>query len=879
MRLLAWFRSVSAKFFRHSAIADEMDEELRSHIQNRADDLERSGLTRAEAERRARIEFGGYEHYKEESHEALGGNFLETFLQDIRFSLRTLRKSAGFTFAAVATLTLAIGANAVVFGIMDGLVLRPVNVPHPESLWAIERFESYPNYVDLRDRNKSFDSLAAWKMVFTGLDTGNDPAGATGYATSGNYFDVLRLQPSLGRFFHSTDEHGPNSAPYIVLTWAYWHSRFHGDPGVVGRTVQLSKHPFTIIGVAPRGFYGTLLFGGPEFFMPIVNQEQVDGQDLLKARGDVQGIFETLGHLKPGVTPAQAATDLKSVAAYLEKTYPKEVGHRDYTVAHPGLFVFGGPARAFLAGLMLLAGLILLAACANLGSLFGSRAADRSREVALRLALGSSRRRILRQLLTEAVLLSLAGGTLGLLGSVVLLRRLSLWQPFPAAPIRLPVAPDAPVYWVALLLALVSGLLFGIVPVRQVLRANPYEVVKAGSSARVGRRITVRDVLLVVQIAICAVLVTSSLVAVRGLERSLHTHFGFEARNAMVVNVNLPQAGYSGDQLPIMEKRIVQAMEAIPGVQRAGLVTNYPPLVFAAASGTHVFRDDVRDLRPGNVAAEPYRYDVSPGYLEAAGTALLAGRDLSWHDDQDAPRVALINRELARKLFGAGAVAVGRYYKLADGTRVEIVGVVEDGKYLSMTEDQEPAMFLPFLQSPPRASDLVVRSNRDPKQMVAAIRSQLHHLDAGLPADIDTWDNFLGVALFPGRVATMALGVMGLMGAMLSIAGIFGMAAYSVGKRLRELGIRIALGAQRTEVLQAALGRALKLLAFGSAAGLTLGILAGRVLASIVYGATPRDPLVLAGVVLAMALLGLVATWIPAQRALSLDPLILLREE
>ncbi|MGD0366391.1 MAG: ADOP family duplicated permease [Acidobacteriaceae bacterium] len=879
MKLLAWYRSVAAKFFHRSETADDIDEELRTHIQHRADDLGRSGLTRAEAERRARIEFGGYERYKEESHEALGGNFLETLQQDVRFSLRTLRKSPGFTFAAIATLALAIGANAVVFGIMDALVLRPVNVPQPESLWAIEHFESYPNYVDLRDRNRSFDGLAAWKMVFTGLDTGNNPASAAGYATSGNYFDVLELQPSLGRFFHSADEHGPNSAPYIVLTWDYWHSRFHDDPGVVGRTVQLSKHPFTIIGVAPRGFYGTLLFGAPDFFMPIVNQEQVDGQDLLNARGDVQGIFETLGHLKPGVTPAQATTDLKSVAAYLERTYPKEVGHRDYTPAHPGLFVFGGPARAFLAGLMLLAGLILLAACANLGSLFGARAADRSREIALRLALGSSRRRILRQLLTEAVLLSLAGGTLGLLGSVVLLRRLSMWQPFPTAPMRLPVAPDAPVYWVALILALVSGLLFGIVPVRQVMRANPYEVVKAGSSGRVGRRITVRDVLLVVQIAICAVLVTSSLVAVRGLERSLHSHFGFDPRNAMVVNVNLPQAGYSGDQLPIMEKRIVQAMEAIPGVQRAGLATNYPPLVYAAATGTHIFKDEARDLRPGNAAAEPYRYDVSPGYLEAAGTALLVGRDFSWHDDENAPRVALVNRELARKLFGSAAGAVGRYYKLADGTRVQIVGVIEDGKYLSMTEDQESAMFLPFLQSPPKASDLIVRSNRDPKQTVTAIRTQLHQLDPGLPADIDTWNNFLGVALFPGRVATMALGVMGLMGGMLSITGIFGMAAYSVSKRLRELGIRIALGAQRTELLQAALGRALKLLTLGSAAGLVLGLLATRVLGSIVYGATPRDPVVLGGVVLAMALLGLLATWIPAQRALSLDPLILLREE
>ena len=529
--------------------------------------------------------------------------------------------------------------------------------------------------------------------------------------------------------------------------------------------------------------------------------------------------------------------------------------------------------------MMPLAGLILLAACANLGGLFAARAADRSREVALRLALGSSRKRILRQLLTEAVLISLVGGTVGLLGSIVLLRRMSMWQPFPGAPIHLPVSSDAKVYVVALVLALVSGFLFGIVPVRQVLRANPHEIVKAGSSCRVGRRITVRDALLATQIAICAVLVTSSMVALRGLARSLHSDFGFEPQNAMLVSTNLTMAGYSGDQLPIMQKRMIAAVETIPGVERVGLVNNYPPLVYAAGSRANVFQEETKDLRPSNAAARPYRYDVSPEYFHAAGTALLAGRDLTWHDDKSAPAVAVVNREFAGMIFGSVANAVGGYYKMQDGNRVQVVGVVENGKYMSLTEDPEPAIFPPFLQSPTSSSNLVVRSNRDPQQLAAAIRSQLRELDAGLPVDTATWNRQLDVVLFPARVATASLGVLGMMGAILSITGVFGMAAYSVSKQLRELGIRIALGAQRKEVLQAALGRAFKLLAFGSAAGLLLGILARRVLAFIVYQATPRDPLVLAGVVLAMSFLGLLATWIPAQRALSIDPLILLREE
>ncbi len=875
----SFLRSLAAKFLRPSSTAADLDDELLAHIQCRADDLQRSGLSRAEAERRARIEFGGYQKFREESHEALGAHFLETFLHDLRFAARVLRKSPGFTFAAIATLTLAIGANSVVFGVLNALILRPLSVPQPQSLWAIEHFESYPNYRDLRDRNHTFQDLAAWKMAFTTLDTGNDPVATTGYATSGNYFDLLGIQPLLGRFFHAADEHGPGSAPYIVLAWHCWHNRFHDDPSVIGRTVLLGRHPFTIIGVAPRSFGGTLVFGAPDYFMPIVNQEQVDGTNLLDARANTDGVFEMLGRFKPGVTAAQAAADLNGIGASLEKAYPKEVPHRDYTPAHPGLFVFGGPARAFLAGLMLLAALILIAACANLGSLFAARAADRFREIALRLALGSTRRRILRQLLTEAILIALAGGALGLTGSIVLLQRLSEWQPFPMAPIRVPVTPDARVCFVALFLALLSGLAFGLVPLRQVLHANPYAVIKAGTTGTSGRRITLRDILLVVQIAICAVLVTSSLVAVRGLVRALHGHFGFEPRNATIVSVDLASAGYSGDRLFAAQKRLVHSLETVPGVQHAGLITLYPPLVYAAAKNTHVFNEDTRDLRSVNAAAVPFRYNVSPGYLAAAGTTLLSGRDFTWHDDQNAPRVAIVNEEFSRQLFRSSTAATGRSYRLQDGTRIQIIGIVEDGKYFSVTEDRTPAMFLPFLQSPSRATELIVRSSRDPQQLFPALRGAAHDVDAGLSVDVDSWTNYLGIALFPSRVATVSLGVLGIMGAMLSITGIFGMAAYSVSRRLRELGIRIALGAQRKEVLHTALGRALKLLAIGSLAGLIFGILASRVLASIVYQATPRDPIVLAGVVLAMALLGLIATWIPAQRALSLDPLVLLREE
>jgi predicted permease len=404
---------------------------------------------------------------------------METLLQDLRFALRVLRKSPGFTVAAVLTLAMAIGANAVVFSVMNGLILRALKVPRPESLYTVERgtekdsSESYPDYVDLRDRNRSFDGLIAYNIDQAALDTGKNPSRAWIYEVSSNYFDALGIQPYLGRLIHPSDEHGQNSAPDIVLTYAYWHSHFQDDRSVVGRVVQFNRHPFTVIGVTPPGFRGSVLIFSPDLFVPIVNQEREDGANLLNARGN-RWIGEVLGHLKVGVTPAQAVADLNSIGSYLEKNYPKEDAQMSFSLERSGLpgGAFSSAIQAFLAGLMLLAGLILLAACANLGSLFAARAADRSREVALRLALGAGRTRILRQLFTEALLISLMGGAAGLWGSALLLHWLGMWQPFPQYPINMPVNPDSTVYGVALLLSLASGFLFGAVPVKQVLRGS-----------------------------------------------------------------------------------------------------------------------------------------------------------------------------------------------------------------------------------------------------------------------------------------------------------------------------------------------------------------------------------------------------------------------
>jgi predicted permease len=876
--------SLVMRLFRRSRVAADLEEELRLHIEYRADDLERTGMSRAKAERQARIEFGARERIREETVEAMGGNLLGGIWLDVRYAFRVLGKAKGFAVAAIVTLALAIGANAVVFGVMDALLLRTLNVPHAKNLYgtqygADQLFQSYPNYVDLKDRNKTFEDLAAFNFTLgTAIDTGKDPRPASGFATTGNYFTVLGVHPFLGRLYRAADEHGPGSAPFLVLSYSYWHSRFGDDRGVIGRVVRVNKHPFTIIGVAPPEFHGTLMFVSPDFFLPLVEQEVIGGNSLTD-RANPQTLFETVGHLKPGVTPAQAEADVNAVVGYLAKTYPKEVETKHIVIGRTGLSAFTGPVHGFVAALTALAGLILLAACANLGGLFAAHATDRAKEVALRLALGSTRRRILRQMMLEALLLSLAGGTLGVLCGMPLLKRLSTWQPFPGAPLHIPVTLDSRIYVAALVLALVSGFLFGIVPVRQVMRANPYEVVKAGATGIVAGRATVRDVLLVVQIAICAVLVTSSMVAVRGLVRSVNASYGFDPHNTMLAGVNLCSAGYSEAQIPQFDRRAIDALASIPGVEAVGSVNNYPPLVYTAAFRENVFTEQTRDLKPANVALSPYRYNVSPGYLKAAGTALLAGRDFTWNDDKSRPVPAVANRQFAKKMFGSESGAMGRNFRIGDGTLVEIAGIMQDGKYLSLTEDEEPAIFLPSMLYWQPQSYFLVRSQRNPQQLAALVRAKLRQLDDGLVLDIQSYNQLLEVVQFPAKVATMALGVLGLIGAILSVIGIFGMAAYSVSRRMKELGIRMALGARRTAVLSAALGRAVRVLAAGSAVGLILGILASRVLSNIVYQATSRDPVVLAGVVLAMALLGLVATWIPAQRALSLDPVLLLRDE
>jgi len=873
-------RRIANLFFR-SRVDREIDAEIEAHIALRSEDNVAAGMSLAEARRDARLRFGNPVVTKEQVASADVALNLAGIWADLRYAMRQLRRSPSFALTAVLTLAVAICANAVVFSVLNALVLRPLNLPGSQRLYTIEQREllnSYPDFRDLRERNRSFDSVAAYGITEAGINLGGNPTQFWDIECTGDYFDVMGVKPYLGRFFNRSDEHGPDSAPYAVLSYPYWNTHFQGDRNVVGRTIQINRHTFTVIGVAPPQFHGIELFFWPDMWTPLVEQMEIDGSNTLQERFN-RDLF-LIGRLKSNVTLEQAQADLNFIAAYLKKTYPSDDEGMLFKLTQPGLGgnYLGPPIRAFMTGLMLLAGLILLAACANLSGLFSARAIDRGREIALRVALGSTRRRVLRQLLTEAILISLAGGAAGIAASIAVLRALSAWQPISTFPIRVPVNPDARTYAVAVGLALVSGFLFGLAPVRQVFTTAPWHVVKAAANVSPARRwFTLREALLVVQIAICAVLLTGSLVAVRGLTRSLHSKLGFRPENTLVITTDLNMAGYSSDRAPAMQRRMLDAFASLPGVTSAGMIDNLP-LSFGA-NELYVYGSDASDFRPSQALADTYAYAASPGYFNAASTDLLAGRTFTWADDKNAVPVAIVNREFARKLFGSVQKAIGQHFRLDAKTRLEIVGVVENGKYNSLTEDQWAVYFRPLLQAPSTSTWEVVHTDGDPQQLAPQLYQTFRELDSALPFTLLTWQKSLDASLFGARMAAISLGVLGLLGALLAATGIFGMASYSVGKRLKEMGIRMALGADRTELLRAALGRAFRLFAIGSVAGLGLGLAATRVLAYIVYEASPRDPLVLAGAVLAMLLMGITATWLPAQRALNIDASQLMREE
>jgi macrolide transport system ATP-binding/permease protein len=857
----------------------ELDEELRWHVEQRAADLMRRGLAPEDARRRARVELGSAESYKEQCRASTGLRFHDELWQDLRYAARVLRRSPGFTAVAMLSLALGIGANTVVFSVINSLLLKPLPVAAPEELYFIQGSRnpsnSFPNYRDLRDRNSTMAGILAYRIAPMAIETAAGPQRVWGYLATGNYFEVLGVRPAVGRFFTPAEDRDVNGSPYAVLSYACWQGRFGGDPRIAGRTVRINSLPYTVLGVAPREFHGTERFYWPEAWVPMTMQPQIEGHSWLENRATFNA--EMIGRLRAGVTRQQAEANLGAIMAALVKEYPRINDGIRLRLTRPGFVgdALGGPVQAFTGGVMVLAALVLLAACANLASLLSARAADRDRELGIRQSIGAGRGRILRQLLTESVLLAALGGAGGWALANVLLRLLSQWHAPLEFPIQFDVTPDARVLLFAAAMSLATGVLFGIAPARQAWKADPNRALKGGAGTE-GRRWAGRDLLLAAQVALCCVLVTSCLVAFRGLSRALSTPLGFQPRGVVVAGFDLSLARYSESAGRVFQQRALAAAARLPGVTAAAVGNSVPLSI--DQSGNTVYPDGTTEFKLSQGKPVTH-YEISPGYFRALGTRLVAGRDFDSHDDAKAPEVAIVNEALARALTGT-ANAAGRRFLAGPGRPIQIVGVVEDGKYTTLTEPPRGALFRPIAQEYNSTTVLVVRTSLPQGQAEAELRQSIAALDAGLPLyGVGSMEQMLGFVFFPSRAAAIALSAFGLLAVMLAITGIYGMATYAVSRRVREIGIRIAVGARPGQVLRCVFGRIAVVLLAGSGAGLALGAAAGQVLASIVYQASARDPLVLVAVPLAMAVIGLGAGLGPARRVLSVDPLQALRSE
>jgi predicted permease len=884
--MFRWMRTIVARvrgLISTRAVDEDFTQELDAHLAMLTEENIARGMPADEARRVARLRLGGMTQLRETHREQWGLPLAETVIQDVRYAVRMLRKNPGFTTVAVLTLALGIGANALVFSVVNALVLRPLPVEHPEQLVFLEDrqghpSQSFPNYLDIRDRNESFAGLAGYRIAPMELESGEGANRIWGYLATGNYFDVIGVTPMMGRFFHQEDDLHAGASPYAVVSYGCWQARFGGDPGIVGKTIRINRLPYTVLGVAEREFHGTELFYWPDVWVPMMMQAQIEvGNPWLENRGT----FNTwlIGRLKSSVSPSQATANLNGIANDLARQYPTVNGGMQVKLAKPGLVgdVIGGPARTFVLGVLGLAGLVLLTACTNLASLLTARAADRQREIAIRLSIGASRGRVMRQVLTETLVLSAAGGAAGYGLATILSGALSRWHAPMDFPVQFNVSPDWRVFLFAFGVSMVAGILFGAAPAWQASGTDANAVLKGGQTEWRERRLAFRDALVVVQVALCFVLVSGCMLSLRGLEQSMNMRLGFEPRGVSMVAFDLGLAGYSEEDGRNFQRRALAAVENLPGAGSAALSNSVPLSI--DQSNTWIYPEGQTDFRPSE-AGNAIVYEASPGLFQTLGTRMLAGRDFNWQDDRKAPLVAIVNLEFGKQILHAENPIGKRFRQGPNSPLTEVIGVVEDGKYESLTETPHPALYFPILQHYNTTTTLTVKSSLPEAQVVREMREAMARLDPEMPLyGTGGLEQMLGLAFLPARAAAIALSAFGVLAIMLAATGIYGLVSYAVARRVREIGIRVAVGAQPHQVLRLVLGRTMVLLLAGCAAGFVLALAAGQVLASVVYQVSPRDPAVLTMVWVTTVFLGVLSSWAPTRRALRVDPMMALRHE
>jgi predicted permease len=805
---------------------------------------------------------------------------------NLTFAFRRLRSSPGFTAAAIVTLALGIGANTTIFSLVNAAVFRPFGVQHQDQLVSFNirtskaQFPtlSYPDYKDYRDRNPVLSGLAMYRFIAVNLSrSGGKNARLWGYEVSGNYFDMLGVQPVRGRLLHPSDDVKRGGHPVAVVSYACWQARFNGAPDIAGQKVKIGGLDYTIVGVTPAQFIGTELIYTPEIFVPVAMAEQIEQSNWFDNRGNQNEMV--VGRLKPGVSLKSAEAAVNTIAVQLGKEYPKDDAGISIVLSPPGLAgtFLRGAVTGFSAVLMVVAGLVLLIACVNLASMLLARASDRRKETAIRLALGASQGQLLRQLLAESLMLSIAGGTAGILLAFWLDDLVNVWRP----PVSIPVFPhvvmDPRVMLFAAALSLMTTLLFGLVPALQSTRASLAGAIKNDAPSEKLRRLNLRDVLVAAQVALSVVLLIGSILVVRSLQHALSLNLGFDPQHAAVLSYDFAAQGYDEERGRQFQRRLLDKVRSSPGIEAAGMVDGLP--LTLNINNNAIFLEGKPEPRPGDVSMANM-YIITPGYLQAMRTRLLAGRDVDQRDTKEAPQVALVNETFVRELL-PGTDPVGKRFRHSTTDKwVEIVGVVEDGKYRSLGEKLSATVFEPMDQHWSPSQTLVARSPLAESETTRLLRRSVAELDPSLTIfDDGSLASALGLALFPAKLAAVVLASFGLLAVVLAATGVYGIMAYAVSRRTREIGIRMALGAAPSQVARAVLAHTAMLLAVGVAIGFALAFAAGKFFGQVIYGISAHDPVTYLCAIAFMAAVAFVACWVPARRAIKLDPLMALRAE
>ncbi len=810
-----------------------------------------------------------------------------TILQDIRYGLRMIAKAPGFTLLATLALALGICANTTIFSFINGLILRPiVGVTNPDQLVAVFTSDyssglygtsSYPDYVDLRDQADVFEGLAAFDQTVLNASGETEAERLRGFVVTGNYFDVLGVRAQLGRTLQPSDDQQANAAP-VVISDSLWHRRFSADPAVVGKSLRLNDKLYTIVGVTDPSFRGLRLGLPPEFWLS-PSHDFTGG-----ARGD-RGI-QLIGRLKPGVTVAQAQTQLTTIAARLAQAYPEtNLGTIDRPKEPRPMTVvresrLGPEAQIAIKRVSLLlfavVGLVLLIACANVANLLLARASARRREIAVRLALGASRRRLIRQLLTESFLLALLGGVAGLLATQWTVRLLP--QFFPANDANgLDLSVDWRVLLFTLGVSLLTGLLFGLAPALQATRLNLLPALKneAGIYGPRRSRIALRDVLVIAQLAMSLVLLVSAGLFVRSLRQALTFDPGFATDNLLSASMETRSARLNEQQGEEFYRQALERAGSLPGVQSATLSMIVP------LTGGGIRRNITLEgyQRQPNEDTELNTNTIGLNYFTTMGIPIVAGRDFDKQDREGSPLVVIVNEELARRYYGGNAV--GKRLQLGSNVPSrEIVGVARTAKYRNLREPPLPFIYIPFGQEYQSGMTLMVRTKGDPEEIVGSLHNEMRALNKDVPLfSVQTMSERIGGQLAADRTIAVLLSVFGGGALLLAAIGIYGVMGYAVAQRTHEIGIRLALGAEQRDILRLIVGQGMMLIAIGAGIGLAVALAATQVLKSLLFGISTTDPLTFASVIVVLVGVALLACYLPARRATKVDPLEALRYE